>query len=308
MLLFFIISCFFVFLIFFFYIGHKGFSERIRPLPSYPPNPNKVLAFAESFFFEGTSDFCFLLIHGFTGTPYHLRNIGEYLYQKGDSVLGVLLPGHGTKVEDLVPTRFYHYVAITDQFLMNLSKFYKHIFIIGFSMGGSIALKLAYKRKNIVKGLALISTPVFFNGVYLGKLILHSPIMMFSGWLQYFIKVIHLKRGIEQSRDAGKDGYVFQYPVASFHSFKIALKEIRKKLPYINQPVALIINENDKTVPKESMLYILHHINSRVKKAFFFKLPLLHKTGHMIIREPLVEKEILNFLDHFFTEIKENLI
>lgn len=306
MTLFLIFSYLLLFFIFFLYIGHKGFPEKIQPLPKY--SSKNVLPDAQTFFFEGTTDCCFLLIHGFTGTPYHVRTIGEYFYKQGHSALGILLPGHGTKVEDMIPTRFYHYVAIADQFLLNLSKFYKIIFVIGFSMGGTIALHLAFKRRTLVKALGLISTPVFFNGFYLGRFIIHSPIMMFSGWLQYFKKVIYLKRSKElEIGEVGKTGYQYTYPIAAFHSFKISLKHIREKLKYIYQPVALIINENDKTVPKESMLYILKNINSVVKKAFFFKLPNNGKTGHMILSEPNVKSEILSFLDHFFTEILETI-
>ncbi|MFN3604709.1 MAG: alpha/beta hydrolase [Leptonema sp. (in: bacteria)] len=301
MTLFLIFSFFLLFFIFFFYIGHKGFYEKILPLPSYPPN--EIMPYAESFFLEGTSDCCFLLIHGFTGTPYHVRSLGEYFNKKGHSTLGILLPGHGTKVEDLIPIRFYHYLAVTDQFLLNLSNFYKNIFIIGFSMGGTIALELAFRRKSLIKGIALISTPVFFNGFYLGKLVFHSPLMMFSGWLKYLINVIHLKRGQEEKEEPGKVGYLFQYPIGAFHSFKVALKNIRKKLKFIRQPIALVINENDKTVPKESMFYVLYNVNSIVKKAFFFQLPIDNKTGHMILNDPRVQPEIFHFLDHFFSEI-----
>lgn len=308
MAIFIISSSLLLFFIFFLYIGHKGFAEKIKPLVGYPPKENEILPYAEPFFFEGSSDCCFLLIHGFTGTPYHLKPIGEYFHQKGHSVLGILLPGHGTKVEDLVHTRFYHYVAVADQYLMNLTKFYKNIFIVGFSMGGTIALKLAYLRKKHIKGIALISTPVFFNGYYLGKLIWHSPIMILSGWLQYFVKVLYLKRSkVLEKGELGKIGYQFQYPVSAFHSFKMSLKQIRKNLKNINQPIALIINENDKSVPKESMYYILYYVQSTIKKTFFFKLPDDGTTGHMIISDPRVQKEILNFLEHFFTEIIENL-
>ena len=36
-----------------------------------------------------------LLIHGFTGSPAHLRLIGEGLRDNGFSAQGILLPGHG---------------------------------------------------------------------------------------------------------------------------------------------------------------------------------------------------------------------
>ena len=42
-----------------------------------------------------------LLIHGFTGSPSHMRLLGEALAERGYSVRGIRLPGHGTKPEDM---------------------------------------------------------------------------------------------------------------------------------------------------------------------------------------------------------------
>ncbi len=308
MTFFFIICFLLLFFILFFYIGHKGLYEKILPLPEYPPSPESILKGAEPFFWEGKTDTAFLLIHGFTGSPYEIKPIGEYFFHKGHTVLGILLPGHGTKVEDLVPTRFYHYVAIADQFLLNLSKYYKKIFVIGFSMGGTITLKLALKRQDIIHGIGLISTPVFFNGIFMGKWILHSPLMMLTGWIQYLTPIVKLKRVINyvESDPPRFVGYLFQYGTAALHSFKISLKHIRKKLKYIKVPSVMIINEYDKTVPKESMLYIFYHIKSEVKKLMFLNIREPNDTGHGIIRNPLAQKKILKFLDDFFEDLIKN--
>ena len=46
------------------------------------------------FFLEG-GEHAVLLTHGFTGTPAHMRPLGEYLHAQGFTVQGILLPGHG---------------------------------------------------------------------------------------------------------------------------------------------------------------------------------------------------------------------
>ncbi|GIX41179.1 MAG: hypothetical protein KatS3mg129_0912 [Leptospiraceae bacterium] len=305
MTIFYILMFILLFFILFFYIGHKGFSERILPLPPYPPEQDRIMPMAEPFFLEGKTDVAFLIIHGFTGTPYNVRPIGEFFHKKGHTTLGILLPGHGTRVEDMINTRFYHYVAIADQYLLNLSKYYKKIFVIGFSMGGSITLKLAQLRLDLIQGIGLISTPVFFNGIFMGKWILHAPLMPLTGWLKLFRPVIKLNR---RKKNINYNpprfiGYEFQYPIAALHSFKISLKYIRKKLKYIQIPAVMVINENDKTVPKESMLYIYYHIKSPFKKLMFLNLIDPFDTGHAIIRNPEAQDKILKFLDDFFNEL-----
>ncbi|MBW2258692.1 MAG: esterase, partial [Deltaproteobacteria bacterium] len=42
-----------------------------------------------------------LLIHGFTGAPAEMRPIAEPLHAAGCTVSGPLLPGHGTRWQDM---------------------------------------------------------------------------------------------------------------------------------------------------------------------------------------------------------------
>ena len=56
--------------------------------------------FAKEFYYKG-SNTGVLLIHGFTGTPSEVRLLGEFLKDKGYTVRGILLKGHGTTIEDM---------------------------------------------------------------------------------------------------------------------------------------------------------------------------------------------------------------
>lgn len=60
-----------------------------------------MLQGAEPYRFPGTNDTAVLLIHGYTGSPSELRELGERLHYKGYTVQGLLLNGHGTNPEDL---------------------------------------------------------------------------------------------------------------------------------------------------------------------------------------------------------------
>ena len=52
-----------------------------------------VMDDGKPFFFEGGRTGC-LLIHGFTGTTSSMRLMGEFLAEKGMTVLWPRLPGH----------------------------------------------------------------------------------------------------------------------------------------------------------------------------------------------------------------------
>ena len=49
-----------------------------------------IIKNAEPFYFPGNSTGC-LLIHGFTGAPMEMRPLGDFLAEKGYSVLGIRL-------------------------------------------------------------------------------------------------------------------------------------------------------------------------------------------------------------------------
>ncbi len=63
---------------------------------------NKPFLFAH----EQKTKVSFLLIHGFTASPWEMKDLGEYLYEKGYNVYGMLLEGHGTKEEDLLKLKW----------------------------------------------------------------------------------------------------------------------------------------------------------------------------------------------------------
>ena len=65
---------------------------------------------AEEFDFAG-DDRGVLCIHGFTGTPYEMRFLGESLASRGMTVRGIALPGHATRVEDLEPLGMSEWTA-----------------------------------------------------------------------------------------------------------------------------------------------------------------------------------------------------
>ncbi|RYG65174.1 esterase, partial [bacterium] len=61
---------------------------------------------ADPFDLVGNDDIGVVLVHGFTGTPYEVRYLGDRLVEAGYTVRGLRLPGHGTSIADLDRTRW----------------------------------------------------------------------------------------------------------------------------------------------------------------------------------------------------------
>jgi carboxylesterase len=98
-----------------------------------------------------------LLCHGFTGSPQSLRPWAEYLAGAGLSVCLPRLPGHGTTWQEMARTRWEDWFAEVNLAFDELQARCDEIFVMGLSMGGCLALRLAELRGDAVRGLVLVN-------------------------------------------------------------------------------------------------------------------------------------------------------
>lgn len=95
-----------------------------------------------AFFFAGGSHAC-LLLHGFTGSPLHMRALGEALHQAGYTVYAPLLPGHGTSLADMEQTGWRDWLEAARESYRQLKTRCPVVTVAGLSMGGTLALLIA---------------------------------------------------------------------------------------------------------------------------------------------------------------------
>jgi carboxylesterase len=98
-----------------------------------------------------------LLCHGFTGSPQSLRPWAEYLAGAGLSVSLPRLPGHGTTWQEMARTRWEDWFAEVNRAFDELQSRSDEIFVMGLSMGGCLALRLAELHGTAIRGLVLVN-------------------------------------------------------------------------------------------------------------------------------------------------------
>lgn len=96
----------------------------------------------QSFLFEAGSSRA-LLIHGFLGSPRELRPLARELADAGVTARGVLLPGFGADIARLKEVRAREWLAAAREAWEETREGAIHTTLIGFSMGGAVALRLA---------------------------------------------------------------------------------------------------------------------------------------------------------------------
>ena len=97
-----------------------------------------------------------LVLHGFTGSPFSMRGIAEQMANAGFSVEQPLLPGHGTDVTDMIPTRFEDWSSAAESAYEDLASRTEKVVVIGLSMGGTLTCWLAERHQEIA-GIVLVN-------------------------------------------------------------------------------------------------------------------------------------------------------
>lgn len=104
-----------------------------------------------------------LLIHGFTASPTQLRLVGNFLHDRGLTVVAPLLPGHGTTVSDLSQQRWQNWTQHVDLAFADLKSRCKTVFVAGISLGSLLALHIAAEYSPLMKmpgGISIHLVPV----------------------------------------------------------------------------------------------------------------------------------------------------
>jgi carboxylesterase len=97
-----------------------------------------------------------LVLHGFTGNPQSMRGLALALADAGFTVEMPLLPGHGTRMEDMLDTRWEDWSEAAEAAYAELAARSDGVVVVGLSMGGTLSVWLAEHHPEIA-GLALVN-------------------------------------------------------------------------------------------------------------------------------------------------------
>jgi carboxylesterase len=236
-------------------------------MPTYLPN-------AEPFFFPGNRIGC-LLIHGFTGTPYEMRELGERLAAQRYTVLAPALAGHATTIDDMLPTRWTDWYASVTRAYDQLRERCDAIFPIGLSLGALLALHLAAHQP--VNGVVAISAPFTIRNPLI-------PLFKYFPFLYPLIPYIKKNPRDNDTQDPRVRAVHPEYPVnptrgAASLIFDF-LPHLHDDLRDVRAPALLIQGRGDRTIPPDSMDQFYARIASPEKEKVW-----LERSGHLALED-----------------------
>jgi carboxylesterase len=238
----------------------------------------QLIPTAEPFFLLGDSSkpAC-LLIHGFTGTPKEMRPMGEFLNRQGYTCLGIRLAGHATDPEDMIRSRWTDWVASVEDGYQLLHGASNHIFLVGLSMGGILALLMSTRLTPRVKGVIAMSTP--------SRLPTDYPVWfieLISRVMRYRPKSKEPPGSRWFDKAAYKDHVAYaKNPVRSTAELKKLILEMRAALPKVNVPVLLMHSKDERYILPDNLEDIYAELTNTSDKTKLY----LTGSGHVIPRD-----------------------
>ncbi len=220
----------------------------------------------DPFFFEGGKTGC-LLIHGFSGSPPEMRPMGAYLAEKGLTVLGVQLAGHGLTPEDMAVTGWRDWVGSAEKGLQELQDRCEQVFVAGLSMGGLITLHLSAHHP--LTGAIVMSAPAYISDWRFHFLPLVQP---FLRWV-----VPDIESDLTDPEAQARLWSYDRLPTHAVASLRQLLRLVRWELSQVRVPVLIMQGAFDHHIPHDSAQILYDDLGSTDKEIIWWP-----NSGHAI--------------------------
>lgn len=196
-----------------------------------------------------------LLIHGFTGGPFEVEPFADYLADHTDWIIEIpTLPGHGEKLA-LGEQSAEVWMMEAELALKRLKTKVDRVIIVGFSMGGLIALYLSMRYK--VDRLVLLSAAVkYISPAQMGEEVRNAMRDIVTGQID---------------KNAGFHLYEYKLrntPLRSAVEFLRVVKTVEPYYHLIDLPVFIVQGDKDGVVPSTAAEHIYDRLGSGEKHLY----------------------------------------
>ncbi len=223
-----------------------------------------------------------LVLHGFTGNPQSMRPLAEALADAGFSVELPLLPGHGTSLEEMMPTRWEDWSKAAEEAYLALAERCDAVVVTGLSMGGTLACWLAESYSEVA-GVAVVNPLIaapddeFRRGI--------ADLLDSGTELVDAIGSDIAKEGVVEAAYPGT-------PLAAALSLFSGADQVKERLGELRCPVLLFSSRQDHVVEPLSGEVLAHSVGGPVERVF------LERSYHVATLDwdaPEIEDRIVDF-------------
>jgi carboxylesterase len=224
-----------------------GVSLRARPFKTISRPHNDNLA---------------ILVHGFTGSPYSMRHLAEWLTNHGFDTEAILLPGHGRQPKSLKKTTPQDWYRSLDEAIRRQQDNYKNIWLVGHSFGVNLSLHASLRYPEKIKGIVSLNISVFLRKEKLIRFFLPVARLVKEMYKKHWHSKV-------DEKIYGKTGSYNQIPLKNISQFYGFIDQYTKQeVKNFNLPILIIHSRDDELSLPRSSEWLFKNIASQDKQIF----------------------------------------
>jgi carboxylesterase len=215
---------------------------------------------AAPFRFESHESDEVLFLHGWTGSPAHLRPLSRVIAEAGYPVTAPLLAGHGTTEADMADTTWRDWVRTAGEAAQGILDRGHRLHLAGLSMGGVISLLIAPTFG--ASSVTTINAPIK----------VHDWRVRFSGLMRGSKTIKELPE--DDTSPEGTEEFWQSYqdrPVGTVADLFDLVRAVKRNLAAVESPALIIQSHADETVKPESGRLIYEGISSTDKRLLWLQ-------------------------------------
>jgi len=225
---------------------------------------------------EGPAVLC---LHGLTGTPFEVAPVARALVAAGFSVSAPLLAGHGGTTSALAATRWQDWLGSAESAFEKL----RHasggttVAVLGFSMGGLLALRMARLLPDRISALVAMSVPLRLRTWQIAavKAWRRLPAVLRRGPFA----VMRKRDGsdVTDEKVRRENPALPEIPLAGIAELVELGSIVRRDLRYIRQPTLVVHGEKDSTIAPQASHELAGSLAGDVVERLW-----LPRSGHLV--------------------------